>query len=73
MDDRRQLVPANPVQRLIQHVASLRPVAFVFRHTLHHLDRALLPVLRGRTLSSVLAGVPNIMLTTTGARTGRCR
>ena len=32
-----------------------------------------LRLLRGRTLSGVVAGVPNIMLTTTGARTGRSR
>ena len=30
-------------------------------------------MLGGRTLSSIVAGVPNIMLTTTGARTGRAR
>jgi deazaflavin-dependent oxidoreductase (nitroreductase family) len=73
MDDRRQLVRANAVQRTMQRLASLRPVAFVFRHTFHHLDRVLLRVLGGRTLSSIIAGVPNILLTTTGARTGRAR
>jgi deazaflavin-dependent oxidoreductase (nitroreductase family) len=63
----------NRVQRLIQHVASLRPVAAIFRHTFHHVDRWGLGPLRGRTLSGVLAGVPNIMLTTTGAKSGKAR
>ena len=67
--------PAQPnvVQRAIQHAAAIRPVAAVFRHTFHHVDRWLLGPLGGRTLSSVLAGVPNILLTTTGARTGQAR
>ena len=63
----------NLVQRAMQQIASWRPVAFVFRHTFHHVDRWSLRLLRGRTLSSILAGVPNIMLTTTGARTGSRR
>ena len=29
----------NRVQRMMQHIASLRPVAAVFRHTFHHIDR----------------------------------
>jgi deazaflavin-dependent oxidoreductase (nitroreductase family) len=66
-------VTPNRFQRTIQHIASLRPVAAVFRHTFHHVDRWSLGPLRGRTLSGVLAGVPNNMLTTTGARTGRSR
>jgi len=73
MHDDVQLRTANPVQRVMQWFASLRPVAFVFRHTFHLVDRALLRPLRGRTLSSVVAGIPNIMLTTTGARTGQRR
>ena len=63
----------NRVQRMMQYTASLRPVAAIFRHTFHHVDRWGLGVLRGRTLSSVIAGVPNILLTTTGAKTGRQR
>ncbi len=65
--------PPNIAQRAIQHVASLRPVAAMFRYTFHHVDRWALAVLRGRTLSGVLAGVPNIMLTTTGAKSGKPR
>lgn len=64
---------ANALQRLVQHVASLRPVAAVFRHTFHHVDRWLLGVLGGHTLSSVVGGIPEILLTTTGARSGQSR
>jgi deazaflavin-dependent oxidoreductase (nitroreductase family) len=64
---------ANALQRVVQHVASLRPVAAVFRHTFHHVDRWLFGVLHGHTMSSVLGGVPEILLTTTGARSGRSR
>ena len=63
----------NAVQRTMQRIASLRPVAFVFRHTFHHIDRAAVGVLGGRTVSGIVAGVPNVMLTSTGARTGRPR
>ena len=64
---------ANWVQRTMQRFAALRPVASVFRHTFHHLDKALYRVLGHRTLSGIIAGVPNIMLTTTGAKSGHPR
>ena len=64
---------ANVVQRTMQRVASMRPVAFVFRHTFHRIDRALYRLLGRHTVSGFVAGVPNVMLTTTGARTGRKR
>ena len=64
---------ANWVQRTMQRFAALRPVASVFRHTFHHLDKALYRVLGHRTVSGIIAGVPNIMLTTTGAKSGRPR
>jgi deazaflavin-dependent oxidoreductase (nitroreductase family) len=64
---------ANATQRVMQHIASLRPVSFLFRHSFHHLDRWGLDLLGGRTVSSIVGGVPNILLTTTGAVTGRSR
>lgn len=67
------LAAPNRFQRMMQQMASLRPVAFVFRHTFHHVDKVAVRVLGGRTLSSVLGGVPNILLTTTGARSGKAR
>ena len=67
------LAAPNRFQRMMQQMASLRPVAFVFRHTFHHVDKVAVRVLGGRTLSSVLGGVPNILLSTTGARSGKAR
>src|SRR6187200_1127531 len=58
---------------VVQRVASLRPVAAMFRLTFHHLDRRLFARFGGRTLSGVLGGVPELLLTTTGARSGRSR
>jgi deazaflavin-dependent oxidoreductase (nitroreductase family) len=67
------LPPPNRFQRAMQRFASLRPVSFAFRHTLHHLDRLTARRLRGWTVSGALAGIPSIRLTTTGARTGLAR
>lgn len=63
----------NRFQRAFQRFASLGPVAVVFRHTAHHMDKVAVKVLGGRTLSGILAGIPNIMLTTTGAKSGEKR
>lgn len=63
----------NRFQRGFQRFASLRPMAWVFRHTAHHLDRVTAKLTGGRTLSGMLAGIPNIMLTTTGAKSGQPR
>lgn len=41
---------------------------------LHYLDRLAIRLTRGRTsISSIVAGVPMVMLTTTGAKTGSLR
>ncbi|MEY4338498.1 MAG: hypothetical protein RLZ14_348 [Actinomycetota bacterium] len=63
----------NVFQRGFQRFASLRPMAWVFRHSAHHLDRWTARFTKGRTLSGMLAGIPNIMLTTTGAKSGQQR
>jgi hypothetical protein len=62
---------ANRLQRLVWKVSSSRPGAWLFAKTLHHLDRVVLRLTRGRaTVPGVLAGLPVITLATTGARTG---
>jgi deazaflavin-dependent oxidoreductase (nitroreductase family) len=63
----------NRFQRGFQRFAALRPVAFASRHSAHHLDRVAVKLLHGRTVSGLLAGIPTIMLTTTGASTGQPR
>jgi deazaflavin-dependent oxidoreductase (nitroreductase family) len=55
----------------VRRFAATRPGAWVFAHLLHHVDRAVFRLTGGRrTMTAVLAGLPVIMLTTTGARTG---
>jgi deazaflavin-dependent oxidoreductase (nitroreductase family) len=62
---------ANRFQRLVWKVSSSRPGAWLFAKTLHHIDRLVLRLSRGRaTLPGVLAGLPVITVATTGVRTG---
>ena len=64
----------NAAQVAMQHVASTRAGAWFFARTLHHVDRALLRLSRGQvTLPAVVAGLPVLTVTTTGARTGQRR
>ena len=65
--------PPNRFQRGFQKFASLRPVAAVLRPTAHRLDAITAKLFGGRTVSSALAGIPNIFLTTTGAKSGELR
>lgn len=65
---------ANRLQRLVWTVSSSRPGAWLFARTLHHIDRLVLRLTRGRaTAPGVLAGLPVITLATTGARSGQRR
>jgi deazaflavin-dependent oxidoreductase (nitroreductase family) len=58
----------------MQHVAATRSGSWFFAKTLHHIDRALLQLSRGEvTLPAVVAGLPVLTVTTTGARTGQRR
>jgi deazaflavin-dependent oxidoreductase (nitroreductase family) len=68
-----RLPAANRVQRLNQRLAATRALALVFRHTFHHIDRAVARHRPGHTVSAAIAGLPNILLTTTGARSGQPR
>ena len=64
----------NAAQVAMQHIASTRPGAWFFARTLHHIDRILLRLSRGQaTLAGVMAGLPVLTVTTTGARTGQRR
>lgn len=63
--------PANAVQRGVQHLAGTRVFAWLFQRTLYRLDRPLHRLTGGRlTVPGLLAGLPVVLLTTTGARTG---
>ena len=65
---------ATPIQRLLRWSAATAPMSWLYARALHHLDRLSYRRTRGRhTLSSWLSGLPVVMLTTTGAKTGQPR
>ena len=56
---------------LIQTLAASRPGSWFLSRVLRPMDRLLLKLTRGRlSLTALLAGLPVVMVTTTGARTG---
>ncbi len=65
---------ASTVQRGMQKVSSSRPGAWTFQRTLYPLDKALFRWTDGRlTVPGLVAGLPVVMLTTTGAKSGAPR
>jgi deazaflavin-dependent oxidoreductase (nitroreductase family) len=59
------------VQRGIRWLAGTRAGAWVFARVLHRIDRAVFRLSGGRwTATSAASGLPVVLLTTTGARTG---
>jgi deazaflavin-dependent oxidoreductase (nitroreductase family) len=59
------------VHSFMQRIASSRPGASFFARTQHHFDRILLKLSNGRlTLTSLLAGLPIVVVTCTGAKSG---
>jgi deazaflavin-dependent oxidoreductase (nitroreductase family) len=69
-----QVRKPSTAQVAMQRVAATQPGAWLFARTLHHIDRVLLRLSRGQvTLPGVVAGIPVLTVTTTGARTGQRR
>jgi deazaflavin-dependent oxidoreductase (nitroreductase family) len=69
-----EIKPANAAQRAMQQVASSKPGAWAFSKVLHHADRRLYQWSKGRyTVPTILAGLPVLMVTTTGAKSGQER
>jgi deazaflavin-dependent oxidoreductase (nitroreductase family) len=65
---------ASRTQRLVRRSAATRPLARLYAHIQHPLDRAAYRLTGDRaTLSSSLSGIEVSMLTTTGAKSGRPR
>jgi deazaflavin-dependent oxidoreductase (nitroreductase family) len=63
---------ANLLQRSLRRFAATRPGSWLFARTLHHADRAVYRATGGRTtFASVVSGLPVVMLTSTGAKSGR--
>jgi deazaflavin-dependent oxidoreductase (nitroreductase family) len=63
---------AAALHRFIRRIAATRPGAWFFARTLDHIDRPVYRWSGGRTtLAAMLSGLPVVMLTTSGARSGR--
>ena len=58
----------------MRRLAASGPGSAFFAHVLHRVDRPVFRLTRGRaTVGSLVSGLPVVMLTTTGARSGRPR
>ncbi len=69
-----EVSPSNALQRGMQHIVASKPGAWLFSKFLHSVDKPLFELSKGRvTMPSLLAGLPVVMLTTTGRRSGRRR
>jgi deazaflavin-dependent oxidoreductase (nitroreductase family) len=65
---------SNPPQRLLRWLAGTDAGSWLFARLLPPLDEAFSRLTGGRrTLTAVLSGLPTVMLTTSGARSGRPR
>jgi deazaflavin-dependent oxidoreductase (nitroreductase family) len=65
---------AGPFKRFNRRFAATGPGSWMFARVLHHIDRPVFRLTGGRhTLGSALSGMPVVMLTTTGARSGKPR
>jgi deazaflavin-dependent oxidoreductase (nitroreductase family) len=63
---------ANLFRRIVRVTAAWRPLSLFYARTLHHIDRLVYRLTSGRaTFASWTAGLPIVMLTTTGAKSGR--
>jgi deazaflavin-dependent oxidoreductase (nitroreductase family) len=63
---------ANLFRRIVRVTAGWKPLSLFYARTLHHIDRVVFRATRGRaTFVSWVAGLPVVMLTTTGAKSGR--
>lgn len=65
---------ANQVQKFIRRLAASGPGAWLFARVLHRIDRPVHRLTGGRhTFASLVSGIPVVMLTTTGAKSGQPR
>jgi deazaflavin-dependent oxidoreductase (nitroreductase family) len=65
---------SNPLQKFLRRFAATGAGSWLFARVLHRIDRPVHRMTRGRyTFASLVAGLPVVMLTTTGARSGEPR
>jgi deazaflavin-dependent oxidoreductase (nitroreductase family) len=61
-------------RKLARDLSATAPVSWLLSHTLHRVDKMVFRFTEGkRTFSSLVTGLPVIMLSTTGARSGKTR
>lgn len=66
-----EIRPVNTAQRVFQRGASTKAGAWTFSKLAHRVDRRLLKITHGRTaVATLVAGLPIITVTTTGAKSG---
>jgi deazaflavin-dependent oxidoreductase (nitroreductase family) len=61
----------NAIQKLLHRFFMLRPITAFFAPRIHHIDKALLKLTRGRFAPSEILGWNIIQLTTIGAKTNQ--
>jgi deazaflavin-dependent oxidoreductase (nitroreductase family) len=62
---------ANLLQKALRRFAASGPGSWLFARVLHHIDRPVHRLTGGRhTFANLMSGLPLVMLTTTGARSG---
>ena len=65
---------ANPLHRVMRWQAATAPLSRLWARTLHHLDRLVFRLTKERhTFTSLVSGLAVVMLTTTGAKSGKQR
>jgi deazaflavin-dependent oxidoreductase (nitroreductase family) len=65
---------ANTFQRVVRKFAAGGPGSWLFARVAHRIDRPVHRLTRGRhTFASLVSGMPVVMLTTTGAKSGERR
>jgi deazaflavin-dependent oxidoreductase (nitroreductase family) len=65
---------ANAFQRAVRQFAAGGPGSWLFARVAHRIDRPVHRLTRGRhTFASLVSGMPVVMLTTTGAKSGQRR
>ena len=62
---------AGALQRGVRRFAASGPGSWIFARVAHHIDRPVFRLTGGRhTFATLISGLPIVMLTTTGARSG---
>jgi deazaflavin-dependent oxidoreductase (nitroreductase family) len=74
MPEHPSFAQANPAQRAVRSFAASGAGSWVFVRAAHRIDRPVYRLTKGRhTFASLISGLPVVMLTTTGAKSGQPR